>query len=121
MSQEKKQRIYFGCEVEWDQGCDRGSSKVSVRNHVRKFGARVRRHSRRRRFGQWHSEGTSKTVEDILIERGSKPISERKAFSGVGPYSEAKGAWEPRTNPDTGLSGGTPWRQHGDPRFRGAK
>jgi len=34
------------------------------------------------------------TIVDILIEQGSNPISERKAFSGVGPYSEAKD-WTP--------------------------
>jgi len=68
--------------------------------------------------------GTAKdfeTIVDILIEQGSNPISERKEFSGASLYSEAKGSWEPRSNPDTGLSGGTPWRQPGDPRFRGAK
>jgi hypothetical protein len=61
------------------------------------------------------------TIVDILIEQGSNPISERKEFSGANLYSEAKGSWEPRSNPDTGLSGGTPWSQPGDPRFRGAR
>ncbi len=52
------------------------------------------------------------TVADILIEQGSKPIAERKAFSGAEIYFEAKGSWEPRIGnsnystgkPDTGDS-----------------
>jgi hypothetical protein len=56
------------------------------------------------------------TIGDILIERGSNPISERKAFSGADLYSEAKGSWEPRTgNPN--YSTGKP--DTGDSRTRG--
>jgi hypothetical protein len=59
------------------------------------------------------------TIEDILIEQGSNPISERKEFSGAGPYSEAKGAWEPRGTPHNALNGGKP--DSGDARTRGRK
>ena len=60
------------------------------------------------------------TPVDILIEQGSRPISERKSFESVGPYSEAQNGWTPITgNPN--YSTGTPWRHPSDPRFRGAK
>jgi hypothetical protein len=48
------------------------------------------------------------TIVDILIERGSAPIAERKEFDSVGQYSEAKGSWEPRGTPHDALNGGKP-------------
>jgi hypothetical protein len=123
MSQEEKQRIYFRV-TQWDASKQRGEilDRQKVQYDI------TREHLAPECEGQVAVgdlvSGTSKdfeTIVDILIEEGSNPISERKAFDGVGQYSEAKGSWEPRSNPDTGLSGGTPWRQPGDPRFKGAK
>jgi hypothetical protein len=57
------------------------------------------------------------SIADILIEQGSSPISERKEFSGVGPYGEAGGGWEPHSG--TPQKFGTP--DTGDSRTRGRK
>ncbi len=36
---------------------------------------------------------------------------------GEADIEQARG-WQPRSNPDTGLNGGTPWRHPQDPRFK---
>ena|SRR5258708_15669436 len=112
MSQEEKQRIYFRV-VKWD-----GTKGVILDRQ--KFQYDITRDNLAPEcegqvaIGDLVS-GTVKdfeTIVDILIERGSNPISERKEFSGASLYSEAKGSWEPRTGnpnystgkPDTGDS-----------------
>jgi hypothetical protein len=117
MSQEEKQRIYFRV-VKWDgtKGviADRQHFKYDIdqTNLAPECEGQVAE-------GDLVS-GTVKdfeTIVDILIEQGSNPIAERKEFSGVGLYSEAKGSWEPRGNPHDALNGGKP--DSGDARTRG--
>jgi hypothetical protein len=64
---------------------------------------------------------SGESVTSILIETGPRAVSlvEREEFSGVGPYSEAGGGWEPRGGPHNALNGGRP--DTGDRRTHGRR
>lgn len=119
MSQEEKQRIYFRV-VKWN-------GTRGVIEDRQKFRYEITRDNLAPECEGAVVEGDSvsgtlrdfETIEDILIEQGSNPISERKGSDSVGLYSEAKGAWEPRGNPHNALNGGQP--DSGDARTRGRK
>jgi hypothetical protein len=114
---DNRMRIRFRC-IEWDTETQRGclidrtkfQYEVTAADLLEECDGSLD-------VGEYVSGTISgESVTNILIETGPRAVGlvERKEFSGVGPYSEAGGGWDPHRGSPQKF--GTP--DTGDVRFR---